>query len=127
QLPISSPDGYIANLPIHQKYAMTAGFFDNSQVDDDGIIRRVHLLQAYQNNLYQSLSLGVARAALGNPDINIVVVSSGETRNDYNAIEFLEVGDRAIRVDERITALVPYRGPQSSFVYIPAIDVIERT
>src|SRR5690606_32574419 len=29
QLPISSPDGYIANLPIHQKYAMTAGFFDN--------------------------------------------------------------------------------------------------
>src|SRR5690606_20861757 len=127
QLPIFTPNGYTANLPILQEHARTAGFFDNPLVDSDGIFRRVPLLQVYKNQIYQSLALGTARAALGNPDIKIVVVSSGKTRNDYNAIELLQVGERAIRVDERVSALIPYRGPYPSFKYIPAVDVIERT
>jgi adenylate cyclase len=36
------------------------------------------------------------------------------------------MGDRKVPVDERLAALVPYRGPQGSFPYVSASDVLKR-
>ncbi len=122
KLPLFYPQGYLANLPILQNSAIHGGFFDNPSVDADGIFRRVPLIQIHENNSYQSLSLAVASAALGYPDVSIVVTSMGL----YNAIEHIELGERHIRVDERINALIPYRGKQYSFPYVSAVDVLQK-
>ena len=123
KLPLFRPKGYIANLPILQEHAITGGFFDNPHVDIDGVFRRVPLMQSYNGKLYESLALATARLYLGQPKTEVVVVSSGRGERDYNAIELLRVGDRNIRVDEKISALVPFRGPQNSFKYVSVIDV----
>jgi adenylate cyclase len=126
RLPLFTPESYIGNLPVLQEHARGGGFFDNPYVDSDGIFRRVPLIQMHGDNLYPSLALAVAREALGAPKLEIVVMSSGETSSDYNAIELLRLGERSIRVDERIAALVPYRGAYPSFPYVSAVDVLER-
>jgi adenylate cyclase len=123
KLPLVKANGFTGNLPILQEKATTAGFFDNPRVDDDGIFRRVPLIQSHKGNLYESLSLAMARHALGSPapKIDIVVERYGE---EAKAIEYLLVGDRIVRVDESVMALVPYRGKQGSFRYIAAADVV---
>ena len=39
-------------------------------------------------------------------------------------MEWLEVGNRTIPIDKYVRALVPYRGNQGSFPYVPATDVL---
>jgi adenylate cyclase len=123
KLPLVKANGFTGNLPILQEKATSAGFFDNPRVDGDGIFRRVPLIQAYKGNLYESLSLAMARQALGSPKIDIVVERYGD---EAKAIEYLMIGDRIVRVDESIMALVPYRGQQGSFRYISAADVVNK-
>ena len=126
KLPFFKPKGYVGNLPILQKQAISGGFFDNPKVDADGIFRRVPMMQLYKGELYESLALATARLALGSPDLEIVVVSSGETEQDYNSIELLRLGERTIRVDESISTLVPFRGAYPSFKYVSALDVLKK-
>ncbi|GIX21258.1 MAG: guanylate cyclase [Gammaproteobacteria bacterium] len=125
RLPIPEARGHLGNLPELQAAAAGGGFFDNPLVDDDGVFRRVPLLQLYQDRLYPSLALAVARAALDTPPLEIVVVSSGTGRGDYNAIEAIRLGERRVPVDARTAALVPYRGPRGSFPYVSAVDVLD--
>ncbi|HEY3487028.1 MAG TPA: adenylate/guanylate cyclase domain-containing protein [Gammaproteobacteria bacterium] len=129
KLPLVAAKGYTGNLPILQQNAKTAGFFDNPLVDNDGIFRRVPLIQSYQGHLYESLAMAMARNMLGSPAIEINVATSGSKDNkqaDYTAIESLGVGDKIVRVDERIAALVPYRGRQGSFRYVSATDILHK-
>lgn len=127
KLPIQEPKGYVGNIPVLQTKDITAGFFDNPIVDSDGIFRRVPLMQAYKGDVYQSLALATARAALNMPETKIVVppAQSGTSAN-YTEIEFISVGDRKVLVDERTVALVPFRGPYPSFPYVSAVDVKNR-
>jgi adenylate cyclase len=128
KLPISVATGYTGNLPILQENAKTGGFI-NPVVDNDGILRRVLLLQAYEGQLYESLALAMARNYLGSPDLKINVATAGGKSGgqaDYIAIETISLDDRHVRVDEHIAALIPYRGPQGSFRYVSAIDVIQK-
>lgn len=120
-LPVVRPEGYGANLPVLQEAASGGGFFDNPLVSDDGVFRRVPLIQAYEGQLYGLLALETARAALGWPPVELDVASEG---NDYRAIEAVRLGKRTIPVDRRGAVLVPYRGPQNSFPYISAKDVL---
>jgi adenylate cyclase len=126
KLPIGEPKGYVGNLVELQGENIEAGFI-NPVVDSDGIIRRVSLMQVYKGNVYQSLALATARAALGMPETKIVVPSakSGATA-DYSEIEFISIGERKILVDERTVALIPYRGRYPSFQYVSAVDVKNR-
>lgn len=129
KLPMVVAKGYTGNLPILQQYAKTAGFFDNPLVDNDGIFRRVPLIQAYQGQLYESLALAMARNYLGSPPVEINVATAGGKdgkQADYTAVESLSIGDRHVRVDERIAALVPYRGREKSFPYVSATDVLHK-
>ena len=47
-----SAAGVTANIAILQESAMDGGYFDNPLIDDDGVFRKVPLLQEYQGKLY---------------------------------------------------------------------------
>jgi adenylate cyclase len=113
------------NLPILQAAAAGAGHF-NPMVDFDGISRRVPLLAEYQGAYYESLSMAMVRALLDFPP---VFPGFADPTDSYAGLEWLELpgpGDINLRipVDENAAALIPYRGPQGSFPYIPATDVL---
>lgn len=123
KLPIIQPKGYSANLPILQKNASTAGFFDNPTLDADGIFRRVPIIQEYKGGLYESLALAVARLALDSPELKINIQVAQE--NTYS-IEVANLGEYAIPVDKDVAILVAYRGRQNSFPYLSIADILNR-
>jgi adenylate cyclase len=115
--------GYAANLPELQSAASAAGFFNAAPlIDDDGVFRRISLLQEYNGALYETLGLAVARLALSAP--NVALNYEGGS-NSSVALESLQVGSKRIAVDADVAALVPYRGRQGSFVYVSASDVLQ--
>ncbi len=125
RIPFVVPQGYTANLDVLQKSAYSGGFFDNPLLDDDGVFRRVPLLQEYEDSLHESLALALTRAAMGSPKIELIVESNPEDKNEL-FLEWVKIGDVVIPVDERAGVLVPYIGLQKSFAYIPAIDVLNK-
>jgi adenylate cyclase len=116
------PVGYIANLPGLQAAAPYGGYFDNPDLDTDGIFRAVPLMQQYQGAVYPSLALAVARVALGNPEVRLEF-EPPEARASLN-LERVRVGDHIAPVNERVSVKVPYRGPFGSFPYVSAVDVL---
>ena len=113
---------YGANLPVLQDAAFSAGHF-NPAVDRDGISRRIPMVEEYDGALYESLSLGVARAYLGVDKVQAGFASTGVS-DDYAGLEWLKIGQKHIPVDEYVRALIPFRGPQGSFPYVSATDVL---
>ena len=115
--------GYTANLPELQKAAASAGHF-SLDPDEDGILRRVPMLAEFAGAYYEPLSLAIVRMIIGGPNIVPGYPSDKIWSRSYSGLEWLEVGPLRIPVDERVTALIPYRGKQKSFSYISAVDVI---
>ena len=120
------PKGYTANIEILQNSAYGGGFFDNPLLDDDGVFRRVPLLQDYDGQIHESLALALTRAALGSPKIVLDIQSSDETKKEL-FLEGVAIGETYIPVDDNAGVLVPYIGGRKSFKYIPAIDVLNQT
>jgi adenylate cyclase len=118
--------GFGANLPLLQKAAPSAGFF-NPVVDFDGNVRRVPLLIRHGDKVYESLSLAVARVALGAPTISAGFGERGDRGDDPLATLDLSTtrGTLHIPVDESGAALVPFRGGARSFPYVSAADVLD--
>lgn len=112
------------NLPQLQAAAAGGGHF-NPLVDFDGISRRIPLLAEYKGAYYESLALSMVRAILGFPP---VIPGYADPNDSYSGLEWLELpterGTLQIPVDEDIAALIPFRGPQGSFPYISATDVL---
>ncbi len=121
--PIPIAERYSGNQPVLQSNATSGGFFDNPLVDQDGVFRRVPMLQEYKGQYYQSLSLGVVRSVLGMPPIEMIV--SGD--EDNPTLEALDIGGFQIPVDNQSGALVPYYGGRGTFEYISVIDVFRQT
>lgn len=115
--------GYGANLPELQQMTPVAGHF-TPFIDPDGVARRVPCLVQYKGNYYESLSIAMVRTILGSPPLT-AEFPEGKKEGDYRKMESISIADLKIPVDERVTALVPYRGPQGSFRYISATDVIK--
>lgn len=122
-LPIPKSNRFSANQPVLQENAMSGGFFDNPLVGQDGVFRRVPMLQEYKGQYYQSLSLGLVRSVLGNPPIELIV--SGDESNPI--LEALDVGGFQIPVDNHSGALVPYYGRRGTFEYISVVDIFRQT
>ena len=119
QLDYYEGSGYAANLPLFQKEAVAAGHF-NSVPDQDGVVRKVPLFYGYQGELYEFLSLAVARVALGVEHIQLGLnIQDGDTH-----LNFIQIGDRQIHLDTELNVWVPYRGVQGSFTYVSATDVL---
>ncbi len=125
-LPFIKPKGYTANLDVLQQSAYGGGFFDNPLLDEDGVFRRVPLLQDYEGQLHESLALALTRASIGSPDIELVVEPNPKNPREI-FLEWVKIGDILIPVDEQGGVLVPYIGKQRSFDYIPASDVLDKS
>ncbi|MEE8321439.1 MAG: CHASE2 domain-containing protein, partial [Gammaproteobacteria bacterium] len=118
-------DGFGGNLPEILRSALGSGHFNNTP-DVDGIIRRVPLLYEFEGNYYDALSIAVVRAVLGVDKIRPKFVEADViTHADYTGLEWLEIGNLLIPVDEQLKTLVPFRGRQGSFPYVSAVDVIK--
>ncbi|MDH5545345.1 MAG: adenylate/guanylate cyclase domain-containing protein [Gammaproteobacteria bacterium] len=123
-IPFLDATGYGANLPILQQAAMSGGFIDMPFIDDDGIIRRLPLVQEYDGELYGTLSLSIVRALLGNPPLQLTVAPGLNDKGTNLGLEWIEVGGFRIPVDEYGAAMINYLGPFPSFPYVSAIDVL---
>lgn len=115
-------DGYGANLPEITKNAFSAGHF-NPKLDEDGVVRRVPMYYEFEDNYYESLSLAMVRKLLDNPQVELVY-GFNFSFSDYNAPDWLQIGNRKIPIDKESNVLVPYRGKEGSFPYVSAVDVI---
>ena len=114
--------GYGANLAVLQQTAPAGGHF-NPYVDPDGVCRRVPALIEYKGGYYEPRSIAVVRTLLGSPPLT-AGFPEGKKEGNYRKIEWLGISDLKIPVDERVTALIPYRGHRGSFRYVSASDVI---
>ena len=115
--------GYGGSLARLTEAASACGFFDNPlAASDDGVYRRVPLLQQYDGAVYPSLALSLVRLALGDPPVELVF-DPPEVRSSLH-LERLRVGPLEVPVDGRVAAYVPYRGDNRTFTYIPAVDVL---
>jgi adenylate cyclase len=136
-IPFFAAKGYGGNLPELLNAAAGAGHFNPLQ-DADGVSRRVPMLAEYKGAYYEPLSLAMVRVLLGLSDaataksqaVTLPKVVPGYPKEallsrGYQGLEWLEVGPLRIPVDDRVAALVPYRGKQGSYNYVSAADVIQ--
>lgn len=112
---------FTGNLPEINEASMSGGFF-NPVVDEDGVIRRIPLLAKYKDHYYQSLSLGLVRAALGGMSVTPVVAGDKDTH--YFKLEALNIGPISIPVAPDGTAFIPYHGRDHSFPYVSVSDLL---
>ncbi|MDZ7736811.1 MAG: adenylate/guanylate cyclase domain-containing protein [Gammaproteobacteria bacterium] len=117
-------NGYGANLAMFQQAASGGGHF-NPEIDSDGVVRRVPMLFEFEGGYYESLSLAVVRHLLGGVSVEPGYVEPGPIGyHDYSGLEWLQAGSRHIPIDDRMRALVPYRGRFGSFPYVSAADIL---
>jgi len=110
---------YSANLAALQQAAGHGGFFTVT-ADEDGINRRVPLVLRHGDRLYPALALEVARLYLLLDGFELETAAIG----DIEAVEAIRLGKIRIPTDEAGRVIVPYRGPQGSFRYVSATDVL---
>ncbi len=122
-IPFVEMNGYGANLDGLQQNAGSAGFF-NDYPDLDGVTRRSPMLIEYRGNYYEALPLAVVRTLFGSPPLAPGLVQAGKGDSAYKRLEWLQLSDLRIPVDEHVAALVPYLGGQGSFTYLSASDVL---
>ena len=115
--------GFGGNLEDLQRQSLTAGHF-NTDPDRDGKVRRVPMLVEFEGEYYGSLSLQIMRALLGVEQVEPVFGQPLFKTRGYAGLEWLQVGNRRVPVDERVQTLIPYRGRQGSFNYVSATDVL---
>jgi adenylate cyclase len=123
-VPFPRQEAFTPNLPVLREATPHAGFFDLPTLDADGVVRDAPLMQEYGGQLYPSLAFEVLRVALGAPAAQLEF-DPPEARAGLN-LERVRVGDLALPVDGTASVLVPYRGRQGSFPYVPATDVLNR-
>jgi adenylate cyclase len=120
---LPEPEGYSSNIETLSKNASSAGYFDNPLVSEDGIFRRIPMLQLYDGKVYESLSLAVVRTALDIKTIRLISEDYGT--DNPRVLEGLELGDLVIPTDKHTGTFVPFRGKSFSFPYISLADVYD--
>ncbi len=123
-VPFIEARGFAGNLPDLQANAIGGGFFDSPIIDADGVFRRAPLVQRFRGDLYPSLALAVASVALGAPAPGLSFAGRRDGRMSGVDLEAFTLGERRIPVNEQVAVYIPYRGPQESFPFISARDVL---
>ncbi|NNC98176.1 MAG: adenylate/guanylate cyclase domain-containing protein [Gammaproteobacteria bacterium] len=124
-LPLIPTNGHIGNYTVLQSASNAGGNFNPLIIDDDGKIRSIAMLSQKGDKVYESLSMAVARKALG-----INTIGFGHEEFDPSApltrenVSSIILGDNVYPVGDKLEMLVPYRGLEGSFAYISAIDVL---
>ncbi|MBC8021843.1 MAG: adenylate/guanylate cyclase domain-containing protein, partial [Burkholderiales bacterium] len=113
------------NLAVLQERASAAGHL-YPQLDFDGTTRRVPVFMRYADGFYEALSFAIVRTYLGNAPIKLKVLPP-QKFSDLAIVPFVDVGDLRVPLDERMSALIPYRGATGAFRYVSATDVVRGT
>lgn len=92
----------------------TSGFV-NSQLDADGVLRRLPLLIEYDGVVHASLALAATMHSLG--------VRSGRVESGANGWS-IQVGSNRIPVDRAGYALLRFNGPSQRYDSLSAVDVL---
>ena len=128
-LAIANMQGYEGNVDVLQNAATGAGFIDYLP-DIDGVIRRSPLILRYQNNLYPSLALDMARLYFFEDNFSLETEPvPGATRREITGIK---MGQVFIPTDRFGQVIVPYIGESrlgqgNTYPYISAIDILNDT
>jgi adenylate cyclase len=109
------PQGVLANLPELQSAAARTGHV-NVDVDPDGVVRRVALVQRADGRFFPSFDVQVARTYLGAPPPGLELAPYG--------IAGLRLGGEDIPLDEEGRLLIRYRGPPGSFDTVSIADIL---
>ncbi len=83
--------------------------------EQDGVVRRLPMIQAYKEYVFPPFSLQVLKEGTGMPTT---------VRLSKNRVEEILLGNIIIPVTERGDFLINYYGPNGTFKYISATDVI---
>lgn len=117
---LSLPD-YTASLPVLTESGAGGGFVV-AIPDGDGIVRRVPLVLRYEDGVYASLTLEMARLALNAPWLRLGMSEQGGN----NAVTHVQVGRQVqIPLDATGNMLVPYRGTARSYPTISATHILQ--
>ena len=103
------------NLPPLAAAAAGLGYF-NFFPDTDGLFRRVPLAIRFGDRIVMPLSLAVLRHAWPQRGAAIRLGPMG--------VEWLRLGSETLPVDRWGRLLINYRGPQRTFLHVPAADVL---
>ena len=114
-LSLPRASGILSNAPAIAGVTRTTGFVNQSS-DDDGLLRRLPLLIAYDGVVHPSLPLATAMRALG--------VSSGTVETSRDG-PLLRLGDHRVPIDETGAALLRFDGPARAYDAISAIDILQ--
>ncbi|MFY0664118.1 MAG: adenylate/guanylate cyclase domain-containing protein [Natronospirillum sp.] len=118
--------GYVGNLKILQDAAHSGGLI-NPLPDLDGVIRRVPLMQRYDNALYSSLALSSVYNyyVMGMEEAVYHIGDGPAQRKVFEWVQIPADGTpHRIRTDYYGAVFVPYAGPQRTFTYVSATDVL---
>jgi adenylate cyclase len=126
-------NGYGSNIEKLARAAPMAGFF-NPIVDGDGVVRSIPLVAEYNGQYYEALSLAMYRMLVGLPGVEPGFPPERFLSRNYQGLEsiLLRQGQRtrSVPVDDRVAALVPFRGPggasAGTFKYVSASDVLAK-
>ncbi len=129
----TSWNGYGANIPALAQAAPAGGFF-NPIADIDGLVRSVPLVAEYKDQYYESLALAMFRMLAGGPTVEPGFPRDRFVSRSYQGLDslVLRLGQKtmAIPVDDKVAALVPFRGPGGpkggSFRYVSASDLVHK-
>ena len=121
--------GYEANIAKLQDAAYGGGFFDTIP-DIDGIIRSTPLVLNFQNQLYPSLSLEMAR--LYYFEENFTIETEADNFGNFRNVVGINMGQITIPTTITGEVLIPFigrslMGEGDTFPYISASDVLRDT
>ena len=117
-------EGYGANLASLQQSTPFAGHV-NPAPDTDGITRKIAVLTKHNGQYYDAFSVAIARAYFKNSVLQAEFATVGVGKQ-YSGLEHFKLANKNIPVDNKVAMLIPYRGPQGSFQYVSASDVLNK-
>ena len=118
---IPKQSGFIGNVDVLQNAAAGAGFFDTIP-DPDGVVRRAPLFMQFENKLYSTLPLDMARLYFFEESFEPVLEE--DLLGRFSELVGIRMGEVLIPTDEYGRVLIPFVGPAGSFPYISATDVL---
>lgn len=110
----------ICNIPTLSSAADMAGFY-NTRPDSDGVLRRTPLVYSYKNVMYPSLGLATYLEAIRSLTGKL---PQAVLRLTPDGVDSLRLGDTVIPLDAEGLLRLNYRGPQRTFRYISAGDIL---
>lgn len=107
----------ILNIDSISEAAYSSGYF-NTVPDSDGNVRSVPLVMEYEDVIYPSLVLEMARIIQNKRKIGLLY--------DDNGLSHITLGELDIATDYYGRLNVNFRGEQGSYRYISALDIYEK-